>query len=134
MLVLLIDGRAMSFSILYTPFVLLTMLPISIGISFLLSSLGVYIRDLSHFVGTIVPGLLFLSPIFYSLQALPDWLQPLMFFNPVVYPVEELRNVILFSKTPNFFQAFANIINIFFILIIGNYIFRKSQKGFADVM
>lgn len=133
-LILLIQGRPISISILYIPYVLLTMLPISIGISYLLSSLGVYIRDLSHIMVAIVPGLLFLSPIFYSLQALPDWLQPLMFFNPVVYPVEELRNVILFSKTPDFFLAFVNIIYGFFILIIGNYIFRKSQRGFADVM
>jgi len=113
---------------------LLTLLPISLGITYLLSSLGVYIRDLSHFIITAIPGLLFLSPIFYPVKALPEWLQSFMFFNPVAFPVEELRNVILFSKSPDFTLALVNIIYGIVVFILGYYVFKKSQKGFADVI
>ena len=80
-LIQIIDGRSISLTIIYIPFVLLCIVPISLGILYFLSALGVYIRDLSHFIGVVIPGLLFLSPIFYSISILPDWLKPFMFFN-----------------------------------------------------
>ncbi len=133
-LIQLIDGRDISFNVIYVPFVLLSVIPISLGIVYLLSALGIFIRDLSHFINLIIPGLLFLSPIFYSITILPEWLKPFMFFNPVVFPVEELRNILLFSKSPNYYLAIVNIIYGMVIFVFGYFFFTKTKKGFADVI
>lgn len=78
------------------PLALLALVPWLLALVWLLSSVGVYLRDVSMVVGLGVSGLIFLTPIFYPVQALPEWLQPVAFMNPLTAPVEALR-ALMFS-------------------------------------
>ena len=63
-----------------------------------ISNIGVFIKDLTQITNSIVSVTMFLSPIFYPSEALPDkprWLSQL---NPLAYYIEKSRNIIIEGK------------------------------------
>ncbi|MAV59590.1 MAG: sugar ABC transporter permease [Candidatus Marinimicrobia bacterium] len=123
-----------NYEILYLLFILPSFALMILGIAWTLSAVGVFIRDFHHLVSSCVQGLLFLSPIFYPVSSLPQWLKPFIYLNPITIPVEQARKVILFNELPDL-----KILILYGILsittsIIGYYIFIKAKKGFSDVI
>ena len=117
-----------------TPLTVLPIVPLLLGLSWLFSSLGVYIRDISQFIGLAITALMFLAPIFYPITVLPDKLQSIIFLNPLTVPIIETREVLLFDAYPNW-----NAISFYWlaslsICYFGFWCFQKSRKGFPDVM
>ena len=84
----------------------LVFLPLSffiVGLSWILASLGVYLRDTSHFVVIFTTVLMFLSPIFYPVTALPEPYRSLLWLNPLMPAIEQTRNIMFWGKTPDLF-------------------------------
>ena len=117
--------------ILIVLFAFLTML---LGLSWIFSAVGVYIRDLNHLVTNSVTGLLFLSPIFYPIASLPEWLRPYILFNPISIPVEEARKIIIYNQIPDFYILTIYTLSSLLICIIGYFFFSITKKGFSDVI
>ena len=69
-----------------------------IGFGWLLSALGVFIRDLSPVTGLLSHALLFLTPIFYSIEAAPIFLRKLLLLNPLTFIVEQVRLTLFMDK------------------------------------
>ena len=67
----------------------------------LLASLGVYLRDVGQTTAVVVTGLLFLSPIFYPLDAVPEGVRRIVKMNPVGYVVETARGALVFGRVPD---------------------------------
>ena len=70
-------------TILLLPLILIPLVLITLGISWLLASLGVYLRDVSQIIGVVTTVLMFLSPIFYPIVALPEEYRPFHANQPV---------------------------------------------------
>jgi lipopolysaccharide transport system permease protein len=68
---------------LYLPIVLLPLVLLVLGLCWFLAALGVYLRDISQTVGILTTGLMFISPVFYSTEALPSDLQQYISLNPL---------------------------------------------------
>ncbi|WP_191602246.1 ABC transporter permease [Marinomonas algicola] len=120
--------------VLALPLIAVSFLPILLGLGWLLSSLGVYLRDLGHVVGLVLTPLMFLSPIFYPITALPDFVQSLMVFNPLALIIESIRKVVLEEQWPNFLALACYFIVSGFVALVGAACFHKTRKGFADVL
>ncbi|HCK7192315.1 TPA: ABC transporter permease, partial [Enterobacter roggenkampii] len=90
-------------TIIFAPLVFLPLFVLSLGLVWLISSLGVYIRDIGQSIGIIVTILMFLSPVFYPLSALPKTMQSIVLLNPLTYIIEQSRNVIVWGKLPDFY-------------------------------
>jgi lipopolysaccharide transport system permease protein len=120
--------------IFYLPLVLLPLIFISLGISFFLVSLGVYMRDISQIIGMVITGLMFLSPIFYPISALPDQYQFLLLFNPLTTEIEMVRDVLIWGKSPNWNSYLFYLTASLLMLCLGFSWFQKTRKGFADVL
>ncbi len=120
--------------VLALPVIAICFIPILLGLGWLLSSLGVYLRDLGHVVGLILTPLMFLSPIFYPITALPEFVQGLMVFNPLALIIESVRNVILQEQWPDFMALLMYFMFSCFIALTGAACFHKTRKGFADVL
>ena len=121
-------------TILWLPIVLLPLAFYTLGFSWLLASLGVFLRDISQFIGTVMTALMFLSPIFYPANSLPEPYRAAMYGNPLTSAIEQARNVMYWGKSPDVWE-FA--INLFFgavIAYLGFAWFQKTRKGFADVV
>ena len=108
--------------------------PMLLGLSWGLAALGVYLRDLTQVIGLILTPLMFLSPIFYPITALPELLQKIMVFNPLVMPIEVLREAVLIGQWPNWLGIAIYLLLSSLIMIVGAAGFHKLKKGFADVL
>ncbi|CAM8401539.1 TagG ABC-type polysaccharide/polyol phosphate export systems, permease component [Candidatus Methylopumilus universalis] len=119
---------------LMIPIVILPLLLFSIGLSWGFASLGVYLRDLSQFLGVVVTVLMFLSPIFYPISSIPENYQGLLLLNPLTPVIEMTRQVLYMGELPNL-----SILGLYIgagVLFagLGFFWFQKTRKGFADVL
>jgi lipopolysaccharide transport system permease protein len=117
------------FPIVLFPFLLLIM-----GLTWGLASLGVYVRDISQFIGIINTVLLFISPIFYSVNALPEKYRIFVILNPLTPAIEQARNVLYWGKSLDF-----SLLSFYYMIAalvawLGFAWFQKTRKGFADVL
>lgn len=119
---------------LFIPFVILPLLMFSMGISWALASLGVYLRDISQVIGVIITMLMFLSGIFYSVSSLPTDYQEIMQINPLVPIIEQARAVLIWGKAPNYVLVLSYLGGSFVIAWSGFAWFQATRKGFADVL
>jgi len=120
---------ALLFPILIAPLIL-----IILGFSWMLSALGVYMRDVSQFINALVTVLLFLSPVFYPLSSLPEKFQIYLQLNPLTIPCEIIRNSLIWGAAPNW-ESFGIYFAISIaIAYMGFALFQKTRKGFADVI
>lgn len=120
--------------LLALPVILGAFLPILLGAVWLLSALGVYLRDLGHLVGITLPPLMFLSPVFYPVTALPEWVQGVMMFNPLALIIDSVRDVVLQGVWPNFVALFYYSAVSTGLMLAGAACFHKTRRGFADVL
>lgn len=121
-------------TVLFLPLILLPFLFFIMGLSWALAALGVYLRDIAQFVSVLTSMLMFLSPIFYPLSALPENFQKIVLLNPLAVVIEMVRDVLYFGQTPDPVALF-----IFWGLAalcgwLGFFLFQKTRKGFADVL
>jgi lipopolysaccharide transport system permease protein len=130
---LLILGAVM-WTALLLPIIILPFALICLGSGWFLASLGVYVRDITHLVGLLTTVLLFFSPILYPSENLPEWIRPWMFLNPLAWPVETARNLLLTGTLPSLEGTFTYWIAALMIAIVGLAFFQKTRKGFADVL
>lgn len=130
---LIINGHV-PYTAFLIPLVMAPLLLMTLGISWLLSSLGVYLRDVSHTIGILIVILLFLSPVFYPVSALPEAFQQYMGMNPLSLIIEETRNVLIWGKVPDWTGLGIYTIVSALVAIAGLLWFQKTRDGFADVL
>jgi lipopolysaccharide transport system permease protein len=124
----------LSWTILSLPLVLAQIVLWSLGIGWIFGALGVFFRDLSHFANLFSQLLMFATPIFYSMDSVPQRFRYLLAINPLVNIVEDVRNVLLWGKQPDllvcfFWTALASI------FAWGSFvIFNHLRHTFADVL
>jgi len=116
------------------PVVLIPLFMLTMGVSWFLASLGVFLRDVTQVVGVAVTALLFLTPIFYPLTALPARFLKLFYLNPLTFVVEYARAVLIYGVMPDW--QFWGVLTALSALAmwLGFIWFQKTRKGFADVL
>lgn len=123
-----------NWTIILFPLVILPLLLVILGITWFLASLGVYIRDIGQVVSVTIPALMFLTPIFYPISSIPEELQFLYYFNPLGYVVEDVRRVLVWGELPHWeWLCYGMVIGII-MMMLGYVWFKKTRKGFADVI
>lgn len=120
--------------VVFLPLVLFPLLVLSLGISFILASLGVFLRDIAQTMGIIATVLLFLSPIFFPIERLPEQYQPFFLLNPLTFIIEQARDVLIWRRLPDFMGLSVYMLCTIAFLFIGFAWFQKTRKGFADVL
>lgn len=123
-----------SATIFQLPLVIIPLIMMTLGISWFLASLGVYIRDVSQFVNVVTTVLMFLSPIFYPITALPEEYRSFMHINPLTFAVEQARNTMIFGNSIDWVVWCIYLITSVFVSWLGFAWFQKTRKGFADVL
>lgn len=123
-----------SFTMLLIPLVLIPLLMFTLGVSYFIASLGVYIRDIQYLIGVIIQILFFLTPIFYPLQAVPEKYRWALQINPLTILIEETRNLFIYGIFPNWSSLGISFLISIVVLYLGFFWFYKTQKGFSDVL
>ncbi|MFZ5697824.1 MAG: ABC transporter permease [Pseudomonadota bacterium] len=116
------------------PLVLLPLVLLTLGLSWFLASLGVFLRDVGQVVGVMTTALMFLSPIFYPITALPDQYRLLVQLSPLTITVESSRSVLVWGDGINWSEWGACLLASTVVAWLGFAWFQKTRKGFADVL
>ena len=124
----------LNWTVVYIPLVFLPLIILSLGLSWILASLGVFIRDVAQSVSLGMTLLMFLSPVFYPISAVPQSLQKFIMVNPLTFIIEQLRAVVISGKHPNWIGMIFYTLIALLVLWIGYAWFQKTRKGFADVL
>ena len=121
-------------TVFYFPVILLSFCPTLLGIGWLLSAIGIIVRDISQLTLLLSHSLLFLTPIFYSIESAPPLLQKLLILNPLTYIVEQFRFVLFFGQVPNWTGLSVYFLLSLFFAWVSLKIFRLLQPCFADLV
>lgn len=125
-------GLGLTKYIILYPFVLLIQYILLLGISFIVSSITVYFRDLEHIIGVVLMAAFYATPIVYRLSDLPANLQVIMQLNPMTHLINAYRDIFYYHQMPDM-KILLILLGISVILtVIGYFIFKKLQKGFAE--
>ena len=131
----LLTGNTLHLTMLLIPVVLAPLVVFLLGVSWFVSVLGVYVRDLSQVMGVFMTVLLFMGPIVYPFNLIPAVIQPYVYWlNPLTIVVEQFRAVALFGQMPNWNDLGVYTVCAFAMLFVGQWFFKRTREGFADVI
>ncbi len=127
-------GQGISLKIVWVPIYLLGVIIFALGLSWLLSALNVFLRDIGQILSVVINLWFFFTPIIYPSALIPAKFKPWLSLNPMLYPVEGYRMALLgrISLDINGLVILFTWGIIFFIF--GALIFRKLKPAFADVL
>jgi lipopolysaccharide transport system permease protein len=114
--------------------VLFLQLLFSVGAGLILSVLLPYVRDTGQILGQFLMGMFFLSPIIYSLEAVPEKLSMIFYFNPMTYFVNSYHRIILFREFPTLNSVGIMVSVSVASLVLGFLVFNRLKEGFSDVL
>ena len=118
----------------FTPLILLPFVILIIGLALMLAALGVFLRDVSQTIALMTTALMFLSPIFYPVTALPERFRPFIMANPLTFIIEQAREVLIWGHLPNWSGLGIYTMVATTVVWAGYAWFQKTRKGFADVL
>jgi lipopolysaccharide transport system permease protein len=130
----LIAFHSLPITFLWLPLVWVPLLLGCLALTWLLAALGVFLRDIGQVVGVVVSMLMFLSPIFFPVSALPSQWQPLLAVNPLAQVIEQTRQVVVAGKPPGAEYLIGGTILTWLACEVSYRSFQKAKKAFADVM
>ncbi|MNI39229.1 Teichoic acid translocation permease protein TagG [compost metagenome] len=129
-------GYSPSIYYLQLPYYLGSMIVLVIGLSWLTASLAVFLKDVGQIVAMLIQFGFWLTPIFYSLEIVPDKYAFILKLNPMFYIIEGYRETFIYNKWfwehPNLTLNFWVVTII--ILTVGIVLFKKLKPHFADVL
>jgi lipopolysaccharide transport system permease protein len=119
---------------LWLPLVLLPLVPMMMGVAWLLAATGVFIRDIAQLTGIITMVLMFMAPVFYPISALPEQYRRWLYLNPITLIVEQARAVLFTGSQPDWVALALYMVVAISVAGAGFWWFQVTRKGFADVV
>lgn len=121
-------------TLLLAPVVLLPMLFFALAVAWALSAAGVFVRDLTHVMPVFIQVFMFLSPVFYAVSAVPEYLQWLYQINPLSAVIEDLRRIALWGQMPHWASWGATLAAGVLAAVVSHALFQQVREEFADVL
>lgn len=121
-------------TLLYFPVILGVFFPVLLGVGWLLAALDVIVRDIDQLTGMVAHALLFLTPIFFSVDAAPRILQHVLMANPLIFIVEQLRQVMFVGIPPDLKGLAVYLVLATAFSVASLIVFRRLRSTFADLV
>lgn len=106
----------------------------TLGLAWIFASLGVFVRDIGQAMGMVTTVLMFLSPVFFPVTALPEKYRPYIMANPLTFIIEQAREVLIWGRAPDWAGLALYTAVAATVAWAGYAWFQKTRKGFADVL
>lgn len=118
----------------FLPLVLLPLVVLTTGLAWILASLGVFLRDVGQTIVIVTTLLMFLSPVFYPITAVPVDFRAIIMANPLTFIIEQARDVLIWGHQPDWLGLGIYMLAAIVVAWAGFAWFQKTRKGFADVL
>ncbi|MBU1565769.1 MAG: ABC transporter permease [Proteobacteria bacterium] len=131
---MLLSGVGFHGTVFYLPLVLLPLVLMTLGVTWFMAAVGVYLRDLGHVVVVATTILLFLSSVFFPISAVPEQFQIIIYFSPLTFIIDQVRTVLIWGGSPSWFWLMVYSCGSLCIAWLGFWLFQYTRKGFSDVL
>ena len=121
-------------TIIFAPLIFLPLIIVTLGLAWMLAAIGVFLRDVGQTISIITTVLMFLSPVFYPVTAVPEKFRPFIMANPLTFIIEQAREVLIWGHLPDWIGLGIYTIAAVAVAWAGFALFQKTRKGFADVL
>lgn len=103
----------------------------TVGVSFVLSTVSVFFRDMFYIFGIILTIWNYATPVFYDISIIPESLQQIFRLNPLYSYINSAREIILYGHCPATLDMILMVVYGILAVIIGSIIFKKYQDKFV---
>lgn len=134
MIVIVLTGGGLHPQALLAPVLVLPVALMALGVGWFLASLGVFLRDVGQVTALFTTALLFLSPVFYPLSALPPAFRALIQLNPLTVAIEQTRGAVIWGAWPDWTAYGLYLLAALAVASAGFWWFQRTRRGFADVL
>lgn len=131
---ILVLGPGLDLTAFWLPVIILPVILLMLGVTWVFSALGVFLRDVGQVMQFLTMALMFSSAVFYSAAKIPAAAWTYMRFNPVLLAIELARDAALWSRPINLTHLLYLYIIGFASCYLGYAAFRRMKPAFADVL
>lgn len=121
-------------TILFLPLLLIIQLIATLGLSWLMASLGVFIRDMPQINQLWLMAWMYLTPIFFPENNIPPQYQWMIKFNPMAPLIRSYRRILLEGRMPDWGGLSFTLAVAVVFFVFGYWWFERTKKAFADVL
>lgn len=130
---LLLTGIGIEIRVLgYLPLIFLIEFVMGIGGALLFSALTVYFRDLEYILNIVTMAWMYMTPILYPLDMVPEEIRKFLYLNPMTSVTIAYRDILYYQKAPDMQTLIYAIVWGVVVLIAGWVTFEKLQKNFVE--
>ena len=133
-LALIFTGVGISPVAFLLPVVMVIEFFFTLGLTLIVSAVNVYFRDLEYILGILTQVWMYLTPILYSVDMVPQQLQVILTYNPMSSVILAYRNILFYQTMPDMSTLLTTVICAAVSMVVGLFVFNKLQKGFAEEM
>ncbi len=134
-LVVGVSGRGFSpVALLFLPLVMIVEYVMALGFTMIVSGLTVYFRDMEHIVSVIMMAWIYLTPIMYTVEMVPERLRGVYLINPMTPVVQAYQQILYYKQIPEMGTLGLAALFALVILVIGVIAFKKLERNFAEEM
>ncbi len=132
LIILLLSGRALHWTLLFLPVVVVLQLVFILGLTYLMAVLGTFLPDLGEVTRPVIRGMFFVTPILWPPDRLPDSLSWIEDYNPLAYLVKAYRGLILDGALPGGLATLYFTLFSVALFVVGFAVFVRLKPKFAD--
>jgi len=119
-------------ALLYLPLVMLIEFVLALGTTYLVSALNVFFRDLEHIMGILSMAWMYLTPVIYPVEMVPEQYMDLFYLNPMTAITIAYRDILYYGQVPQVRTLIHAAFMGLFVFIIGQGVFGKLQRHFVE--
>lgn len=131
---MLLLGQGIPWQVLLLPVLLLPLLLLAVSVGWFFAALGVYVKDIAQMMPMLITVLMFLSPVFYPVEALPEAYQTWMYLNPLTPAIEVLRALLFHGQLPSVVGFLTYLAANAVLALLALWLFTRLRRGFADAL
>lgn len=133
LLALVVGGIGLDIrTLVYLPIVMIVEYLLALGIAMLTSALTVFFRDLEYILGIVTMAWMYLTPIMYEVDMIPEEFLPLFNLNPMTPIIVAYRDILYYKQIPRLSTLAQALAWGIIFLFVGSIIFNRLQKHFAE--
>ena len=121
---------------LFIPVIVIPVFLLAVGLSWMISSISVYVRDLTHLMNLITQVMFWTSGIFFNAQMVQEYprIWMILKWNPILLGIDELRSILLWNSGLHWNRVFYLYVVGIVFWTLGFQVFSRLRQRFADVM
>ena len=105
----------------------------ALGMAMLFSAITVFFRDMEHILSIITMAWIYLTPVLYPINMIENQtIQKLFYINPMTSVIVAYRDILYYSKVPDFSTLLIAVGFGIVILFMGFFVFSKLKRHFAE--